>query len=104
MELARLFDELKSAAERAGLKVRVEPFDPTLSDVRMPRGGLCTLHGERVILVDENLPFPERIATMANALARVDLEHLYLPPIVRKIIEGYARPLDLPGAPSNDRE
>src|SRR5581483_4733616 len=105
MELARLFDELVHAADRAGLRVRVEPFDPFLSDVRRPRGGLCSLHGERIILVDANLPLPERIATIAGALAGVDTEHLYLPPLVRRPIDRYrgAGPTALPGEPSNDR-
>ncbi len=86
MELARLLDELTRAAERGGVRVRVEAFDPNLSDVKRPRGGLCTLRGERIILVDAKLPLPERIATVAEALARVDLEHLFLPPIVRATI------------------
>lgn len=90
MELGRLFDELLRAAERAGVRVRSEPFDPALSDVKRPRGGMCTLRGERLILVDAKLPLPERIATVASALASVDLEALYLPPIVRATIGAYA--------------
>ncbi len=90
MELARLLDELTRAAERAGIRVRAETFDPNLSDVKRPRGGLCTLRGERLILVDAKLPLPEQIATVAEALAGVDLEHLFLPPIVRATIGAYA--------------
>jgi hypothetical protein len=90
MELARLLDELSRAAERAGVRVRMEAFDPNLSDVKRPRGGLCTLRGERLILVDAKLPLPEQIATVAEALSRVDLEHLFLPPIVRATIGAYA--------------
>jgi hypothetical protein len=90
MELARLFEELTRAAERADIRVRTEPFDPNLSDVKRPRGGLCTLRGERIILIDAKLPLPERIATLAEALGGVDLEHLYLPPIVRATIGAYA--------------
>ncbi|MFT3764399.1 MAG: hypothetical protein QM820_02600 [Minicystis sp.] len=98
MELPRLFDELTRAAERAGIRVRSEIFDPNLSDVKRPRGGLCTLRGERIILVDAKLPLPERIATVAEALAGVDLEHVFMPPIVRATIGAYA-PVS-PGAPS----
>jgi hypothetical protein len=90
MDLARLLDELTRAAERAGIRVRLETFDPNLSDVRRPRGGLCTLRGKRMILVDDKLPLPEQIATIAEALAGVDLEHLFLPPIVRATIGAYA--------------
>ena len=90
MELARLLDELTRAAERAGVQVRTEAFDPNLSDVKRPRGGLCTLRGARLILVDAKLPLPEQIATIAEGLAGVDLEHLFLPPIVRATIGAYA--------------
>jgi hypothetical protein len=98
MELARLLDELTRAAERAGVRVRAEDFDPNLSDVKRPRGGLCTLRGERMILIDAKLPLPERIATIAEALGALDLEHLFLPPIVRATIGAYApvRPDDGP--------
>jgi hypothetical protein len=90
MELARLLDELTRAAERAGITVRTESFDPNLSDVKRPRGGLCTLRGARLILVDAKLPLPEQIATIAEALAGVDLEHLFLTPVVRATIGAYA--------------
>ena len=90
MELPRLFDELTRAAERVGITVRSEVFDPNLSDVKRPRGGLCTLRGERIILVDAKLPLPERIATIAEALAGVDLENVFMPPIVRATIGAYA--------------
>jgi hypothetical protein len=92
MQLERLLEELTRAAERAGIQVRTEVFDPNLSDVRRPRGGLCTLRGIRLILVDAKLPLPERIATLAAALAEVDLDHLFLPPIVRATIGAYAPP------------
>jgi hypothetical protein len=94
MELERLLDELTRAAERAGIAVRFEPFDPNLSDTKNPRGGLCTVHGRRLILIDAKLSLPDRIATIAASLAGVDLDHLYLPPVVRATIGAYA-----PGSP-----
>jgi hypothetical protein len=109
MQLSRLLEELTRAAERAGIKVRSEVFDPNLSDVKRPRGGLCTLRGARLLLIDAKLPLPERIAIVAEALAAVDLDHLFLPPIVRATIGAYAAPKALDGyslppsgAPAND--
>jgi hypothetical protein len=111
MELGRLLEELTRAAERAGIQVRSEVFDPNLSDVKRPRGGLCTLRGARIILVDAKLPLPERIATVASALAEVDLEHVFMAPIVRATIgahrpahargEDEGAPIRLP-RPAND--
>ncbi|WP_437476863.1 hypothetical protein WME75_27160 [Sorangium sp. So ce1014] len=91
MELSRLLDELTLAANRVGIAVRMEAFDPHLSDARNPRGGLCTVLGRRLILVDANASLPDRIATLATALARVDLESIFLPPIVRATIGAHAR-------------
>jgi hypothetical protein len=106
MQLGRLFDELSHAAERAGIRVRAEPFDPNLSDIKRPRGGLVTLRGAKIILVDAKLPLPERIATVAAALAEMDLDHLFLPPIVRATIGAYrsssAEPEVPPTFPAND--
>lgn len=91
MELSRLLDELTQAASKVGIAVRMEAFDPHLSDARNPRGGLCTVLGKRLILVDANASLPDRIATIAAALARVDLESVFLPPIVRATIGAHAR-------------
>ncbi|MFO0758451.1 MAG: hypothetical protein U0359_18305 [Byssovorax sp.] len=106
MHLGRLLDELCLAAESAGIRVRTDAFDPNLSDVKRPRGGLVTLRGDKVILVDGKLPLPERIATMATALAELNLDHLALPHIVRATIGAYRRGAgkpDLPPAfPAND--
>ncbi|WP_437774728.1 hypothetical protein [Sorangium sp. So ce1097] len=102
MELSRLLDELTQAASRVGIAVRMEAFDPHLSDARNPRGGLCTVLGKRLILVDANASLPDRIATVAGALARVDMESVFLPPIVRATIGAHApgaRPRPRPAAP-----
>jgi hypothetical protein len=89
MELARLLEELERAAERLGVPVRTEPFDPGLADGRRPRTGLCTVKGARLILVDARAPLPDRIAILAASLAALDHESLYLQPIVRATIAAY---------------
>ena len=89
MELWRLFDELAFAARKVGIEVRTEPFDPAVPERQGGRGGLCTVRGERLILVDARAPLPDRIAMIAEALARVDLDSVFLPPIVRATIGAY---------------
>jgi len=92
VELPRLLDELTRAAARVGIDVRMESFDPNLSDARRPRGGLCTVRGRRLILVDANGALPDQIATVAGALAQVDLDAIYMPPVVRATIGAHAAP------------
>ncbi len=92
MELGRLLQELIQAARKAGIHVRSEAFDPSLSDAKTKwRGGLCVVRGERIILVDERAPLVDRIATVAAALAAVDLESVFVPPIVRATIGVYQK-------------
>ncbi len=91
MDLGRLFDELVRAANKADITVRSESFDPNLSDARKWRGGLCVVRGKRVIIVDQRAPLVDRIATVAASLASVDLEHVFLPPVVRATIGAYQR-------------
>jgi hypothetical protein len=100
MELWRLFEELTKAAKRCGIIVRIEPFDPGLSDEKRPRGGLCTLFGKPIILVDAKAPMPDRIAMVAAALGTLDLEHMFLPPIVRATIGAYKREAPAPPMPT----
>jgi hypothetical protein len=104
MELARLFEELTLAAERVGIAVRLEPFDAAIPERVGGRGGLCTVRGRRVILVDARAPLPDRIATIAASLAAVDLEGVFVPPIVRATIGVYRTgPAALRAPPSERR-
>ena len=89
MDLGQLYQELCAAARKLGVEVRAEPFDPALSDATRPRGGLCSIRGKRIILVDARGALPDRIATVAAALAELDLESIFLPPIVRATIGAY---------------
>ncbi len=98
MELQALLEELIRAADRAQVVVRSEPFDPNLSDVRRPRGGLCTLRGQRILLVDAKLPLPERVATIAAGLAELELDPGPLSPVARATIGAY-RPIAAAPAP-----
>jgi hypothetical protein len=91
MELGRLYAELVQAAGKIGLELREEPFETGLSEARVPRGGLCTVRGARVILVDTNAALPDRVAMLAVALSEVDLDAVYLPPIVRATVALHRR-------------
>ena len=89
MDLEHLYQELCAAARKLGVEVRAEPFDPGLSDAARPRGGLCMIHGKQLILVDSRGSVPDRIATLAGALSQLDLEAVFLTPIVRATIGAY---------------
>ncbi len=78
-----LFQELCTAAERLGVEVRVEPFDtPALR-----AGGLCSLRGAKLILLDGHASLDERLWALARALARLDADAVYVTPAARELIE-----------------
>ena len=79
-----LLSALTAIAEAAGVPVRVERFE--LAMIR-GRGGLCTIGGKRVVLVDEATTRTERIALIATALASLDLEGIEMSDEARAAID-----------------
>jgi len=75
--------ELHALAGRLGVAVRAEPFGKGLLQ---GRGGLCRVDGKAMVVMDDKLGVPERIAVLAEALATFDLEAVTLPPVVRELL------------------
>jgi hypothetical protein len=87
-----LRSHLEAVARRLGVRVRFEPFEPGA----YRRGGLCKVRGETRIFVDAGASMVEQIATLEGALRKLDLEAIFIPPLVRARIEGWRR---TPGSP-----
>ena len=90
MTPARVLAELTALAGRLGVEVRAEPFARGLLG---GRGGLCWLDGKALVVMDEKLGLEERIAVLAEALAKggFDVEAATLAPQVRERIEAARR-------------
>jgi hypothetical protein len=83
-----LCEELKTVAERVGVRVREEVL---LREVGYhPRSGMCRLRGEEVLFVDRSLPLAERVAVLTEELRRRDLQGIYVSPALRCLLEGRA--------------
>ena len=50
-------------------------------------GGFCVLKEERIIVVNKRLVIQKRASVLAQALAEVGIEEVYLKPAVRQFIE-----------------
>ncbi len=87
MEPAALEDALLALASRLGIPVRHETFDKTVFADLGARGGLCTLAGERVILVDRDLPTTDRVEILLRALAGLGWDDVLLASPVRHRLE-----------------
>lgn len=101
VDAQRLAALLEDVAFRLGIEVRYERFERDALGIASrggTRGGLCRIRGSLVVLMDEQLAAPDRVAVLARALATFDLETLYVPPIVRATIRAHGH-----GAPAKLR-
>jgi len=51
------------------------------------RGGMCVIHGERRIIIEQSLTPREKARLLAAGLAQFDFEDVFLLPAVREAIE-----------------
>lgn len=89
IDAQRLVTLLEEVVLRLGVEIRYESFGRDALGITSrggARGGLCKIRGEFVILIDEQLGAPDRIAVLARALSAFDLESIYVAPVVRATI------------------
>ncbi|MBI5464454.1 MAG: hypothetical protein HY966_05830 [Ignavibacteriales bacterium] len=79
MTADQLLKELEELANKSGIQVRYEKGDFD--------GGFCVLKAERIIVVNKKLATPRRASVLAQGVAEVGIEELYLKPVVREFIE-----------------
>lgn len=65
---ARLFDELLGIAARAGLEVRTRSFRAKAQHKVSFAGGLCTVLGQPMVLLNADASVVERSVALADAL------------------------------------
>ena len=75
----QLLKELEELAEKSGISIRFEKGDFD--------GGYCILKDERIIVINRRLALQKRTSVLAQALAEVGIEEIYLKPAVREYIE-----------------
>ena len=71
--------QLEELADRCSLAIRYEKGDFD--------GGYCVLKEERLIVINRRLAAAKRASVLAQALAEVGIDELYLKPAVREYIE-----------------
>lgn len=74
---------LEEALERLGVRVRREPLP---IEARIG-GGLCTIRGQRTLILVPDLAEADEVAIFASALRTLDTSQLWLPPAVRELLE-----------------
>ena len=75
----QLLKELEVLASNSGITVRYEKGEF--------EGGFCVLRSERMILVNKKLNPPRKASILAQGLAEIGIDEVYLKPAVREFIE-----------------
>lgn len=79
-EWEALVEDLKEACARVGVTLR------ETSKIRS-RGGLCTVHGKRVLIVNRFLTPEEKADLIADEVRGEDFSQVFLKPQVREMLE-----------------
>ena len=79
MNQEQMIKELEALAANSGIGIRYEKGDFD--------GGFCVLKDERLIVVNKKLAVPRRASILAQGLAEIGIDEMYLKPAVREFIE-----------------
>jgi hypothetical protein len=79
MKIDQVIKELESAVEQLGLRVRREKGNF--------RGGYCVRNDEEFLMLNRVHPPEVHLAVLADALRTMDVDKVYLKPVVRQALE-----------------
>jgi len=84
MNESTIVQHLEEIAEKVNLKVNYE----NLRKLHIfSKGGFYRLQEDHIVLIENSLNLSEKIEILADALSQYDLEDIYMPPAVRKILD-----------------
>ncbi|ADD69164.1 conserved hypothetical protein [Denitrovibrio acetiphilus DSM 12809] len=75
---AKLLEELEAVASKLDIKLRYE--------VTKARGGLCTVDGEKLFILDRKSSKEYKLLILARAIKEFDLSDIYLSPKLREFL------------------
>ena len=86
-----MFDELLGIAARAGLEVRTRTFRGKVQGKVPFAGGLCTVLGQPMVLLNANASAVERSVALADALASRARDEVEMSTEARRFLASRAR-------------
>lgn len=84
MDETAALGHLEALAHGLGIDIRYEVME---GETAFSSGGLCRLKGKQVIIMNKRAEKREKIQTLARALRRFELGHIYVRPAVRDLLE-----------------
>ncbi|GBC60683.1 hypothetical protein DENIS_1640 [Desulfonema ishimotonii] len=83
MKPEQIYHELRDLAEKLGIRVIEKSFRNTGINVQ---SGLCKVRGEHLYIMDRNIPILKKYRLLAESLARMPHEEIYVVPVIREIL------------------
>ena len=81
-----IIEQLEELIKSFGIQIRHEAIKQDEDLVNIV-GGLCLLRGEYVLIINSKATTTDRIKTLATALKHFDLDHIYLRPVFRELLD-----------------
>ena len=78
-KINKLLAELEEIAEKLGIKLRYE--------VTKARGGLCTVDGEKMFIMDKKSTKEYKLLMLARTIKEFDLSNIYISPKLREFLD-----------------
>ena len=86
MKIADQLQELETVAEKKKIRVSYETIGGELG-----AGGLCKVKGEHRVIVDKRATDGEKVTVLATALARFDLDDVFVSEEMRQVIARHGK-------------
>ena len=78
MKSRKIYNELKDIFDRIGYKI--------ILDNGNFNSGYCILEEEKVIVINKNKPYENRVRTLSEILSSIELDNIYIKPYIRELI------------------
>ena len=78
MKLKLIYNELKELFEKLGYKL--------VLDKGSFNTGYCLLEDEKMIVINKNKPYENRIKILSKILSKIDTNNIYIKPKIRELI------------------
>lgn len=79
MKKEKLLIELEDLVEQLGYTIRKEKGTF--------RGDSCIMEGEKLVVLNKNKPEQEQVGLLARVLQDMELQDIYIKPVIRKELE-----------------
>ena len=78
MKVKETYNELKDIFERLGYKV--------ILDNGNFNSGYCILEDEKIIVINKNKPYENRVKALSEILSSIRIDNIYIKPYIRELI------------------